>query len=93
MKTVALVLGIVVLVVLEVLLTGFAFSVLWGWFVVPLGVAALGVAHAIGLGMVVRFLTHQDTASNEGDFSTKITAAFLRPILALVFGYIVLQFM
>ena len=33
---------------------GFAASVLWGWFVVPLGVPGLSVAQAMGVMVVLR---------------------------------------
>lgn len=34
---------------ISVLVTGWAVSTLWGWFVVPLGVQALSFAHAYGI--------------------------------------------
>lgn len=49
--------GLIATVILSVVLTGLVTSVLWGWFVVPLGVAAITVPHAIGIGMLVTFLT------------------------------------
>jgi hypothetical protein len=53
--------GIVALVVLSTLLRGYALSVLWGWFMVPtLGLPHLSVAQAIGIAIVVSFLTYQD---------------------------------
>ena len=35
---------------------GFAASVLWGWFVVPLGVPEVSVLHAMGLTLAMRAL-------------------------------------
>lgn len=35
--------------------SAFVFTVLWGWFVVPLGVPAIGLFHALGLGIVFLF--------------------------------------
>jgi len=35
---------------------GFAASVLWGWFVVPLGVPEVSVLHAMGLTLALRAL-------------------------------------
>jgi hypothetical protein len=42
---------------LMVLMNGFVFHTLWGWFVVPLGVARLGLAGAIGFWLCVNFFT------------------------------------
>ncbi len=36
----------------SIFLRGWALSVLWGWFVVPFGVAAIGPAHAYGLVLI-----------------------------------------
>lgn len=35
------------------MLNGFVLSQLWAWFVVPLGAQPIGVAHAMGLGVLV----------------------------------------
>lgn len=35
--------------------SGYIFSELWGWFIVPLGVKAIGTAHAMGLSIAVSF--------------------------------------
>lgn len=37
--------------------TAFATMVMWGWFVVPLGVVPLSYAHALGLTLMVSFAT------------------------------------
>lgn len=42
----------VALMVAATALRGWVLSVMWAWFVVPLGVVPLGVAHAIGLSAV-----------------------------------------
>ena len=43
--------------ILKTCLMGFVLSVLWGWFVVPFGVMALTIPHAVGLAFVVRLFT------------------------------------
>lgn len=49
------------------LLEGVVLSTMWGWFVVPLGVASIGVAHAIGLSLTVSFVTSQYSDWDTGD--------------------------
>ncbi|MBT7350047.1 hypothetical protein HN803_04620 [candidate division WWE3 bacterium] len=46
------------LVVPVYMLTGFILADLWLWFVVPLGVVAIGKAHACGLMMLIFFMTN-----------------------------------
>lgn len=77
---------------------GWALSVLWGWFVVPVfALPPLSVAPAIGISMVVGYLTHQPTVAQEhkGDeglvYAIIVTA--VRPMIALSFGWVVHQFM
>lgn len=40
----------------EGLLRGFVIKSLWAWYVVPLGLAAIGTIHAIGLAITVSLL-------------------------------------
>ena len=47
-----------VVLVITALLNGTVLSIIWGWFVVPVFRApSLSIAYAIGLGLVVSFLT------------------------------------
>ena len=39
------------------ILSGFVLKQLWGWFIVPLGAAQIGIAHALGLSLLVSALT------------------------------------
>lgn len=49
-------------IVISPILSGLVISILWGWFVVPLGVPAIGVAASVGLTVTVRAFTgtHKD---------------------------------
>lgn len=38
------------------ILDGLVLQVLWGWFLVPLGLPPIGVAMAIGLGAIATFM-------------------------------------
>ncbi len=93
--------GIVALLVLSSLLRGYAFSVLWGWFMVPtLGLPHLSVAQAIGIAMVVSFLTYHDTSnipkkeeSAGATIARGVSFAVAYPLLALLIGWVVHQYM
>ncbi|MBL7058675.1 hypothetical protein ISS03_05060 [Patescibacteria group bacterium] len=68
-----------------------------GWFVVPVfHLPVLTVAPAIGIAMVVSFLTHQidlDTQKKDQSFGKKIgdllALAIVKPLLVLLFGWVV----
>jgi len=88
-------------IVLGIVLNGYALSVLWGWFMVPtFNLPKLTVAPAIGIAMVVGYLTQPDLGKlqeKEMDAGTKIVYGviytFSKPAFALLFGWIILQFM
>ncbi len=44
---------LVVLVVVLSVVRGFVLSYLWSWFVAPLGIPEIGIAHAIGISLIV----------------------------------------
>lgn len=50
-----------------VMLRGFVLSKLWLWFLVPLGVPAIGVALAIGIIVLVNLLTSDPNAAKDDD--------------------------
>ncbi len=95
--------GIGLLLVLSSIFNGYALSVLWGWFIVPtFGAPALGIVPAIGIAMVVSYLTHQKNESKKEDedddgIGVKIFKLAIpvlgKPALALLFGWIVHLFM
>jgi hypothetical protein len=80
-----------------VIWSGYVLSVLWRWFVVPwFGLAPLSVVQAIGLALVIGFLTHQHIKNDYEDSTTEliyqIAMAIFRPAFALFFGWIVKSF-
>jgi len=92
--------GVGFLMVFSSIFNGYALSVLWGWFVVPtLGAPALHIVPAIGVAMVVSYLTYQTHNCQKekksfGETIAEGTAmAILKPSFALFFGWIVHLFM
>lgn len=85
---------------LGALWNGYVLSVLWGWFIVPtFEIRPLGVLPAIGVAMVVGYLTKQmDTyvdkskSINERIIQSIVYMA-LGPAIALVFGWVLRLFM
>jgi hypothetical protein len=76
----------------SVILDGWVLTRLWYWFVVPLGVRPLGVAQAIGLAVIVRWLTGYETPTKK-DTGELILTLSLRPLIVLGIGALIAWFM
>jgi hypothetical protein len=86
--------GILAAAVLSAMFSGYALSVLWAWFIMPqFGLSALSVSNAIGLSMTVRYLTHQDSTTENRGYVEGFALAFMQPALVLFFGWIVTFFL
>lgn len=74
-------------------LRGLAIKLLWLWFIVPFGVPAIGLAWAVGLGILVVFITgaaRVDTKRNrdEHDMKKMVTFSITTPIVAILMGLV-----
>ncbi len=79
------------------ILNGWVLTHLWHWFMVPIfGLHDLTIVPAIGLGLIVSFLTNKGVIakkdSRETDWSATI-GYLLSPFIVLFFGYIVHLYM
>lgn len=77
---------------------GFVAATLWGWFVVPLGAPVIGVAHAVGLLLLVTLATSDgyDKDNERGDaayYFKRIVVSLAVIVFALVVGWVVTFFM
>lgn len=88
--------GKLLVAILTTLLGAFTTTQLWGWFGVPLGLPAIGLAHAIGISLLVNnFKTLPNINKKEPDesFGETIIKTIIVNLVFLVFGWIVFQFM
>ena len=93
--------GIIVLGVVGSVFNGYVLSILWGWFMVPtFHLPTLSVAPAIGIAMVIGYLTKQESPDvEEKERSTGMKVArfvaqiIMKPLVALAFGWVVHLFM
>ena len=72
-------------------LNALTFQMLWKWFLVPIGVPALGLGAAAGVSMLIGYSTHHFdqarlTASDEQKLAL-IVYQVLHPIIALCVGF------
>ncbi len=94
------ILGGLVLMVLKSIFNGYVLSILWGWFMVAtLKLPALSIVQAIGIVLIVRFLTvHYDPQQNNKKgfkevFFKSLMFSFLYSAFALFAGWIIHFFM
>lgn len=73
---------------------GFALKTLWAWFLVPLGLPAIGLAHAVGVAALIGLVTHQTPATNDDEHTARVLVfGAISPGGALVVGWIAKSFM
>jgi len=86
---------VMVLAPVTYIINGLVLKVLWLWFIAEtFGLPVITVAQAIGLSIVVGFLTHQDCQREKTEDAYNaagklIVTIFVGPLLALGIGYIV----
>ena len=95
-----LILFAIISIVVGTLMNGWAVSVLWGWFVVPIfSVEPLSVLQACGLALVASILTHQTKETNKESKSTSalvvevLAVSVLSPLFIVFFGWLILSSM
>ena len=78
--------------------SGYVLSILWGWFMVPVfHLPTLSIPTAIGIALVIGYLTKQDMSNLKKEEDRKwysvLFEAFMRPAVSLLVGWIVKQFL
>lgn len=83
----------IIAVTFSVLLNGFAFSILWNWFVVPsLGVNELTVSYSCGIYLLINYVTTKADIVRSKDTTEIFIIGFITPIMSIVVGWAILQF-
>jgi hypothetical protein len=82
--------GIAVAVFVLIAMQAFTLYVLWGWFVVPLGVPPLTIAWSAGIMLVASMVRgYSPRKSEEGDGARVIGQAIFGCGYALALGYVI----
>ena len=87
------------IVTISTLLGGWVLSTIWNWFIAPtFEVTQLPFVPAMGLVLVVNYLTHQiNENAVMGDTVERLikhlVVAIIHPVLVVCLGWVILQFM
>jgi len=77
-----------------VMWSGYVLSVMWGWFLVPLGAPEIGVAHAIGIaGLVAMIAKNSNVSKDDESFIGMLSWVFCKPLITLAGGWVAKMFM
>lgn len=96
LSVIGLIIAAIVGLALYVVYNAWVLTMLWGWFIVPLGVKSLSIAHAYGFTLVTGLiLSNRGIKENKGkdDWVSSIITWLLLPLVALFFGWIAVGFM
>jgi len=98
MKVLGYITAFIALIVVSATMNGWALSILWEWYLVPIfDIPKISIPSAIGIALIVGYLTHQQQDVDTEDYSPAevmtraIIIAFTKPLLALLFGWVVLH--
>lgn len=89
LKLLGLFWSFVLLFVIASSLEGLVLSYLWEWFVVPLGLKPVSTLHAIGICVLLDFITYHYydyKKSEEVGLAASISYIIIRPIVAITVG-------
>lgn len=85
-------LGGVVLFTISATLSAYTLMMLWTWFLVPLGVVSIGMIHAYGLSILIKYATMQGSdmlvisgnKKEDGAYVSNSELALLNIVLSIV---------
>jgi hypothetical protein len=85
--------NIVILLMLPaaLIINGLLLKVMWGWFMVPLGLRPVGIAHALGISLLVGLLAGSEESNKEP--AKRFIGMIIKPIIYLIFGATFYAFM
>ncbi len=94
----AIILGMPTFLALTAILNGYVLSILWRWFLVPtLDLPAISIVQAIGISLVIGYLTDHSSGKSDDRKSDNLIANIftisLKPLMALFIGWIVKLFL
>ena len=99
MKAVGYTVTFLVAMILSSLINGYGLSVIWLWFMVTtFGLPELTIPAAIGVSLVVSFLTYNESSESNGKGVLELLGEMLvkvigKTLVIILVGWFVVQFM
>lgn len=93
MKTLTQVVGFIVLALGLIFASGLVLSVMWGWFIVRMGIPPITVPQALGLSLIVSFLTYKPKENTDQSTGEAFLASLFLYAFYLVYGFILTLFL
>lgn len=92
MKHVIAFIALLIVDIPAIIFRGFVLTQLWGWFVVPLGADRLGIAHALGLSLMLgiffaHIATKNDVKNSDNEWYVQAIGTLINSILASLFAW------
>ena len=87
---------VILLMAISLLTEGIVLYQMWFWFIIPLGLPKINLAHAFGLVIFSNFLTYHYYSFKKNDKSNAVESLmyiFVRPLFVLILGWIIHLFM
>lgn len=85
--------GYIAIATIGTIFNAYVLSVLWQWFIVStFALPAIGTAQAVGLCMIVGYMTKQYVEDGR-KFSDQVALMLAKPALFLFIGWIVTKFL
>ena len=86
----------VLVIIIATILNGCVLTILWGWFFIPtFGLPPISIAQAMGIGLVINYLTYHlvrtPATEESGSDQLKFMAiqAIYRPVTVLAIGWVI----
>lgn len=93
-KAVSVLATILGIIALSAILDGWVLSIIWKWFFVStLNLPIINVPQAIGIALVVGFLTKETNSKKDNSLGEILLLIFFRPFLVLFIAGVVTLFM
>lgn len=99
MRVLLLILGAIVIVGIASALNGWALSIMWGWFIVPVfNLPQLSIVQAVGVGIIISYTTKvvdykgDDKKDQHEELARTLFSAIVKPFVFLSIGWIVTLF-
>lgn len=81
--------------VLAIISSGYALSMMWKWFITPLGVQEISIIQAVGISSMFGMIKGVSFDDDDRDMNAWMKTLILigAPLLSLGFGWVLYQFM